>query len=251
MLNRYEPISLKETSSIRLMDRFDTKYLIPLSLLSEILSGVSQQYLVMTEKERCIFDYDSLYFDTPDYEMFHSHHNRQAHRYKLRLREYCGFDLVFAEIKEKYKGKTKKVRYQAAGYPDINACMEDAAMKDRILSIWAEQTPFQKERIDAVLFSHFRRFTLVHRSRKERITIDTDMRFSFDGISAGIPNIAVIEIKHSRAVAKLEMSSILRANGVYPSGFSKYCHGLMKIHPDLKYNNFKRTQQKLARYAHE
>ena len=107
----FEPVSLAGLDKVKLMNRVDSKYVFHRKHLDEILTEVAPHYAVLEIAEKRLFDYASLYFDTPDYELYRHHHMGKPNRVKLRYREYIDTGDVFFEVKKKIKGmRTDKYR---------------------------------------------------------------------------------------------------------------------------------------------
>ncbi len=248
-LEGFETISLKETSSIQLLDRYDTKYTFPFSELQGVLSSCREEYMVTTEAGWQLFPYETWYYDTPDKALYKAHHNGKSHRYKFRIRSYTGFDLIFAEVKEKYKGKTNKQRIPLTGYTGIAACLEDPEAVTRIEALVSGCTPYHFADFAFAVRVDFSRITLVHANREERITIDTMLEYADGRSSRSVPGLVIAEIKHQGPVPHLGFSQILKRHGIHAGSFSKYCLGSASLDPKLKYNNFKQHLMLIERLS--
>ncbi len=244
-------ISLKDTRSVGLLNRVDTKYIFHCSALPEILGLCTREYFITTESGQSRFPYYTIYFDTPAYTMFLAHHNGLGHRYKLRLREYVGFTTVYAEIKEKFKGKTNKHRILVTNHGTLDTCLYNRSKKREIDDFTRLYLPYDPEVLSQTLSIRFTRMTLVHTTKSERITIDTHLAYSMGRNHVNLPNLVVAEIKHQGAVPHQQFSHILHDLRIYPTRFSKYCMGMIHIDPSLKYNRFKNTLLQLERLPHE
>ena len=111
ILQQFEPISLAEMEGVKLMNRIDTKFVMPASLLPELLALAQTSYFVQQAAGKRTGDYDTVYYDTEDLDMYIRHHDRQLVRQKIRVRTYVESKLFFLEIKRKNnKGRTKKKR---------------------------------------------------------------------------------------------------------------------------------------------
>ncbi|MCK4630938.1 MAG: VTC domain-containing protein, partial [Bacteroidales bacterium] len=99
IIKNFDTISLEKMDKVRLMDRIDTKFIFSSELLPGILENLSADYKILEEKSGSIFPYSNLYFDTPEFNMYSVHHNRQLNRYKVRFREYVDSGIVFLEVK--------------------------------------------------------------------------------------------------------------------------------------------------------
>ena len=58
------PISLDEMESVKLMNRIDTKFAVPLSLLPAILEAAKESYYIQQIDGKRIATYDTMYYDT-------------------------------------------------------------------------------------------------------------------------------------------------------------------------------------------
>ena len=107
--------------SVKLMNRIDTKYAVPLAVLPDILEAAKTDYFAQEIDGKRIATYDTIYYDTDTLDMYIRHHDRQLVRQKIRIRQYVDSNLTFLEIKRKNnKGRTKKKRIVVPGF-DITA----------------------------------------------------------------------------------------------------------------------------------
>ena len=121
ILDNYQPITLEEMSGIRLMNRTDTKFVTTTDQLRKLLKLAVWQYRVQEIDSRRIGRYYTLYFDTPDYNMFGCHHAGHTDRQKLRIRSYVDSGLNFLEVKTKNNhGRTKKKRTTMFDFDPMN-----------------------------------------------------------------------------------------------------------------------------------
>ncbi len=250
LLTGFSPISMKETSSIQLMDRYDTKYTFPFISLSQILDSCKEDYKLTTESDTGLFPYETWYYDTPQKELYLSHHNGKGHRYKFRIRSYNKFNLIFAEVKEKFKGKTIKQRVPFRGYSGIAAVLEDPEAILKIEELIKRCTPYSFLDFTLAIKIDFHRITLVHTNREERITIDTLLTYQDGEKTLKIPELVIAEIKHQGPVPHLGFSQILKHNQIHAGSFSKYCLGMASLDPSLKYNRFKSQLMNIERLAY-
>lgn len=175
-------------------------------------------------------------------------------RFKVRLREYTDFRSLFLEIKRKYKGKTVKDRI-ALG----SGVLED--LHDGSHMIWPQgaQELFQEAGLHldltslvGVMRNEFDRITLLHEQRTERVTIDLGVSFkNLSGVDLGVglEHLVVVEVKQERDRGTSQIRDCLRSLGIRPSGMSKYCIGTTRLVPDMKYNAFKETNNRIERYT--
>lgn len=234
-LHVFDAISLSQMEDIRLMKRIDRKYVFPVRLLPQILRRLPDDYYIQEVDGRRSAKYATLYYDTPDYEMFRLHQNGKLNRLKVRIREYVDSDLRFLEIKEKSnKGVTHKMRVSAACRDSINETE----------STWflTSNTPYCPSALEAKLWSFYKRITLVNKNKTERLTIDFNLKFRNDnnGRKISLPDLAVIEIKKEQN-SDSPVTSGLKRMKIKPQGMSKYCLGvaLTENRAHVKTNAFK------------
>jgi hypothetical protein len=111
ILDEMDTITLPEMKGIQLMNRIDTKYMANVDFLPALLYKAKNHYRVQIVKNTPIGQYQTLYYDTKDIQMYTVHHNRILTRQKIRARTYLNSQISFLEIKNKNnKGRTKKER---------------------------------------------------------------------------------------------------------------------------------------------
>ena len=98
-LDSFDPISLSEMDEVTLMNRADTKFVFSIATLLKVIPKLSNHYRVLEIKGVRLSAYQSLYFDTDDFQFYHQHHNGKTNRNKVRYREYIDSDLSFLEVK--------------------------------------------------------------------------------------------------------------------------------------------------------
>ena len=110
-LERMQTITLSDMGNIRLMDRIDSKYVAPVSLLPLLLEEMLPFFSVQVNNGVRMAPYCTQYLDTPDLKMFLMHQNGKLNRQKIRIRSYVDSNLSFLEVKNKTnKGRTSKKR---------------------------------------------------------------------------------------------------------------------------------------------
>jgi hypothetical protein len=232
IIDSFQPISLKEMNAVKLLNRIDTKYILSTDLLPHILDKIHPYYRVLDIKNEKIFAYNSLYFDTEDNVMYLAHHNGKLNRYKIRFRKYISSNLCFIEIKYKIKG-TRTIKYRTET-EDI-----ETTLSERSRAYIAKHTPFEVLNLEPKIFTDFSRMTLVNKELSERVTIDLDLKFRYNGSSETVGNVVIIELKRDGTSQESHLTDTLNHFGVFSKGFSKYCIGRALLENNLKYNNFK------------
>ena len=232
IISKFDPITLQDMDSVRLLDRVDTKFVTDRNMLPEILAAVAPYYYSLEIAEKRQFAYNSLYFDTMENSLYLAHHNGRTNRFKVRQREYVGSNLFFLEVKSKSKlNRTIKYRMQ------INNI--ELQLSPGSLEYIRRHTPYKEYDFKPIISTRFNRITLVSKSLSERITIDTDIFFQHNGSSHKLENLVIIEQKRDVRAAVSHLSNMLEVLRIFPQGFSKYCMGRAFLEQDLKSNNFK------------
>lgn len=85
----------------------------------------------------------------------------------------------------------------------------------------------------------------VAHSGNERVTVDSNISFTRNGISANASNDIVVEVKQLHPDSGTRIHRYLRSKNIRPLSFSKYVIGLLLTGGHHKYNNFKPTLLKL------
>ncbi len=239
IIDRMSPISLQEMSAVKLMDRIDTKYLLSKSQLHEAFALLADSYSVQTIVGEAVAPYHTLYFDTPDLQMFTMHQNGKLTRQKLRVRRYRQNDTTFFELKNKNnRGKTLKTRLTIP-VEDFHNCLSLPQVSDFV----AQSTVYTIDTLLPQVENHFNRITLVDNARTERVTIDSDI--SFFNHSTGLSHdsmtdLVVVEVKQNPSLrAGSRIVAVLQQLRIQPRRVSKYCLGTVLTNPDAKYNRYK------------
>lgn len=235
VLEQIDTVGLEEAKAVRLMNRMERKYVASADRLDELLERVSDHYFVQQVNGDRIAPYRTLYFDTDDLAMYTMHHNGKLNRQKLRVRTYRSSDTTFFEIKNKdNKGKTSKMRLP------MDVQMFDHPEEVPEVREFVERfSPFTS--LHACLENTFERITLVNKGMRERVTIDSGIKFHnrATGRDADIGGLLVIEVKHEAGTPMSEMERTLHEMHVRPQRMSKYCIGTALTNPSAKKNRFK------------
>lgn len=231
ILNDFTPITLKEMDNVKLMDRTDTKYAFRLDNLAAFLEQVKDDYRVLDVNGHRISRYESLYFDTKNFDLYLSHHRGKPNRYKIRCRKYVESELHFFEVKFKNnKGRTIKDRVKQKHI--------DGLIKDNAETLLKEKTPLLAESLEAKLWVNYSRITLVNKTSPERVTIDVDLTFKNNTTDKVIQNLVIAEVKQDKA-QESSFIRLMKKNHVREGSMSKYCFGVISLFNTIKYNNFK------------
>ncbi len=232
IIQGFQPVTLQALDALSLMNRTDTKCIFHVRLLPEILEKISSNYHVLEINGERVMPYRSTYFDTTDYRLYHAHHNGARPRYKIRLREYAISDRSFFEIKRKTnKERTKKKRMEVPFHTqEINQECQ------KFLKL---HSPLGDVTLVKNLENKFSRITLAGFATNERVTLDVDISYHFNGTALMMDGLVVAEIKRGAASSFSPMMQVLREMKIPMNGFSKYCIGIVSLVNGVKYNNFK------------
>lgn len=243
LLANLTPITLEEMSSIRLMNRTDTKFVTNKETLVKLLQLAKGKYYAQVVGGKKVASYMTTYWDTEAYRFYLEHHNGRAPRQKVRVRTYLDSDITFLEIKTKNNhGRTKKKRVEV---PDQQITGDGG--NEEFLQ---EKVHLGLKDLHPTVQNHFHRITLVNYGKTERLTIDYDVHFhNFEtSKDANVGPLVIIELKRDGNVYS-PVLDIIRQLRIKPSGFSKYCIGSVMTNKNLKKNMFKTKLVKLSKMA--
>lgn len=230
ILRAYQAIDLAALDQIALLNRMDTKYVVSLDCLAQILSEITSHYYILEIDGKRIFNYETRYFDTPSCDLYLHHHNGKPNRFKVRCRRYSDSGITYFEIKSKMQGlRTHKVRVPRTHFEADLSRQELQYIPD-----------FDGNMIE-MLQTHFKRITLACQDFSERITIDFDLSFVHQQQQLNCEHFAIIEVKQDARSRHSNLVQALRKQHQFPSSFSKYAIGMAKMNPELKQNAFKPT----------
>ena len=241
IISHYQPITLKEMDGVALMNRTDTKYLMSMSQLEDVLAEVAHHYRILDINGLRSNHYQSQYYDTPDFYFYRRHHSGKQNRLKIRKRMYVESNLTFLEVKFKSnKGRTEKDRTKLDGLtPDLSLENEN----------YIHEMSHFEEHLEPKLMNLFERITLVDQSLPERITIDLNLSFVVDNHTVEIPDLVIIEAKQERRNRHSVFLQALKKRLIRPESMSKYCLGIALL-TDQKSNMFKEKIRTIKSLTH-
>lgn len=242
-LNSLQAISLEELSKASLMDRTDTKFFFPVQLLPALLEQVNNHYGVLEMNGvRCI-PYESLYFDTPRFDLYLQHHNGKGRRNKIRYRRYVNSNKTYFEIKLKNpQERTIKTRTTVPGI--------DLPLGEKAAQLLEQHTLLTPQDIEPVLWVWYYRITLLSLNFPERVTIDLGLHFVNPYGQAAWQNMCIVEVKQNNANRHSVIINALKQLHEHPKSLSKYCAGVALTYPQLKHNQFKKKLLQIDKIEH-
>ena len=234
IISDFAPISLKEMDGVKLMSRMDTKFVFKIEKLPSLLEKMTPFYRVLEINGKFIHDYKSLYFDTNARKFYIDHHNSRVNRNKIRFREYVDSGLTFLEVKLKNnKGRTIKKRMK------VDAISKELSKEHKA---YIEKIIGKPVDVNAKHWINFSRLTFVHKTQKERLTIDINLSFENEKGSGDLRDIVIAEVKQERISRKSDFIRIAKEMSILPMRLSKYCISTMQLWQNIKQNRFKKKQ---------
>ena len=241
ILDQFDPISLEEMDSVRLMNRTDTKYIMKKSEFLDLLPLLQESYSSLEIKDSRIARYETTYYDKPNFEFYLVHQRGKKNRYKVRKRKYVDSDITFLEVKHKNnKGRTIKHRKTIPELSDDLIPSDKAYIKD-ISGLSGI--------LESKLTNKFQRITLVNKSLPERLTFDLNLTFEVKGQHKAIEQLVIAELKQEQLNRASKFAQLVKSKFIRPERISKYCVGVALLLDKIKKNNIKeklRTIDKLS-----
>jgi hypothetical protein len=240
----FDPISLEELNKVALMDRVEVKYVMPVQGLANILEQVRPAYSVLEIAGERRNHYRTLYYDTADFAMFRRHHMGASERYKVRARQYVESHYAFLEIKH----KTKKKRTVKNRIPTPELVTHLAGEAEEFMDDFLHSNcPYAAGELEPKLWNAYTRITLANKTACERVTLDLDLSFTWQGRQTSLHGLAIAEVKQEAHASNSPFVALMRRHGVRQTGFSKYCLGVSLLYPQVKHNRFNALQRLVAR----
>ncbi|NRB38289.1 MAG: polyphosphate polymerase domain-containing protein [Pseudomonadales bacterium] len=236
---------LDDLNNAKLMRRVDTKYLVPIAKLAEVLAQMSDYYSVLEIEGGRSSKYKTTYYDTDGLDFYHQHHRGSMNRFKVRHRHYQDSDTAYLEVKHKgNKGFTNKKRVHVG----TTASDDLADVKNFLQSLNVPSI----DGLRAKQQGSYRRIALANETVGERLTLDFDLKFSDwnnDHDGTHLPHFFIAELKQARLNRNSPFVDVMRKWNIRPENFSKYCMGCCLLGDDsLKKNRFKPLLNQLNKF---
>lgn len=216
---------------VKLMDRKDTKFLIPENTLPLLLNNIKFNYRVLKLNDVINNEYESQYFDTKNLTFYKQHHSGKLNRFKIRSRTYVNSKLSFLEVKFK-SNRNRTIKSRIKQQNNTNNLNLEALS-------FIKNSGFSKpEELSPSALVKYNRVTLVENHFQERVTIDTNLLFKNNDITKPLEKLAIIEIKQNSKTNSPALNE-LKKQGFKPLSISKYCLAVLKLYPNVIRNNFK------------
>lgn len=247
MLGGFQTVALDRIAKLATDQRMDTKFLLREAQALELIGELGGHYRVLDIDGHRFTRYRTQYFDTESLALFRRHHAGAANPYKVRSRTYSNTGLAFVEIKRKSRrGVTTKARRSTEHFETV-LLPDSKRFIDSICSI-------DSNALTPSVHNNFDRICLVSETAPERLTIDLGVQFEAESGCVRLTGVAVAELKQRRNGHSIRGTVFLermRAMGIRPAGFSKYCMGLLLTRSYVKHNLFKPQLKRLERLMEE
>ncbi len=236
---RFASITLEEMDTFAaLQTRVDRKYIVTSQLCNELFGTININGQVLTVNEKRSTGYQSVYFDTPEFDLYKDAAYKRRPRFKARTRFYQATGKAMIEVKTKDgRGKTVKIRtpYHAEHLYELTE-------SGRAFIDESVQVPGSSEHLRPTLTSRYQRTTIVDRDTSTRMTCDEYLICSdWEDQSVAFPH-CILETKSSSQPSPFD--KWLWEHEYRPQRISKYCTMLAVLHPALPANKWHQVIKK-------
>jgi hypothetical protein len=235
-LSLFNSHGLNDLDAANLMNRVDSKFILPLAFLPDLLIQLKSSYTVLEINSNRVSSYHNQYFDTPNMSLYHDHHNGKLNRYKVRRRRYVDTNTEFLEVKLKNnKKRTIKSRIKLSG--EENEYARCAQFIDKKMHINVNTLDISQQ-------GGYKRIALANEAQAERLTLDFDLWYQDrrGNNSVKLPGFFIAELKQNKKSKRSLFYQLMSTNNIFPTSFSKYCIGCALLyHSSIKSNQFKAT----------
>ena len=243
-----DPVALDDlVARAALQTRVDRKYAVPRQVAEHVLAGLAagEDVQVLTIEGERSFDYESLYYDTPELTSYHLAAHGRRRRFKVRRRTYLRADVSYLEVKTRgARGVTIKDRTASEGGAGADGELgdDDGRFVDAVLGR-AGIADVRSDRLRPALWTHYRRTTLLLAASDSRVTIDLGLEWTLPGGEhVALPHLAIVETKSGGAPSSADRR--LWAHGHRPCRVSKYGSGLAALRAELPSNKWHAVMRK-------
>ena len=229
ILQGFQPITLEQMDSVALLDRHDTKYILHLRDVVDMLPFLMSDYAVLEVNNFRMSPYESQYFDTEDLLFYTLHQRGKRNRLKVRIRKYGSTGASFLEAKFKTNTeRTVKYRKPIADIRDYLTSDDLVFLGDNV---------GEQPKLIPTLFNAFDRITLANLATGERMTLDLNLRFrDADGQESHFDTLAIAELKQPVFDREATFARLAKERHIRPDSVSKYCLGIGMLNDAAKKN---------------
>lgn len=239
-IRRLGPVSLDElNANAALLTRIDRKYVADVDVLEDVLSGLDPRTRVLEIDGSRSFMYQSVYFDTADFDSYCSAAFRRRRRFKVRTRTYVDSGECWIEIKT--RGPRKRTVKSRTPHDPSSASRLDGRALAFVAAALADGgiAPDLAADLLPMVRTGFMRTTLWLPADGARVTIDRDFAVTAAGGCVGYPGLAIVETKSGSAPSQVD--HLLWSHGVRPAKVSKFAIGMTGLGAGLPTNKWHRV----------
>ncbi|GHB68299.1 VTC domain-containing protein [Psychrosphaera saromensis] len=234
LLASFDSYQLTDLSNANLMNRVDSKFILPMSFLPELLGELKSMYRVLDIAGKRCFSYYNQYLDTPAMDLYQAHHNGKLNRYKVRRRCYVDTATEYLEVKLKNNQKrTVKTRIKLSTDKNNDAdCLE----------FLAQEMHGKYADLHVIQQGGYKRMAFANEEKAERLTLDFDLWYNSKDSDnqVKLPGFFIAELKQSKISKSSPFYQLMSKHHIFPTSFSKYCIGCALLYPNqIKVNQFK------------
>jgi hypothetical protein len=245
LLSTFEGHSLDDLHHANLQDRIDSKFILPLDLLPDLLKAASSHYSVLQINGKRTANYFNQYFDTQEMNFYKDHHNGKLNRFKVRKRTYLDTDTQYLEVKFKNNHKrTIKSRIRCGA--NVQCDDNQSFIQQHLMGVKLDDLSVSQQ-------GGYQRIALANETIPERLTIDYNLWYqSFNGGERiELDGFFIVELKQKKYSKTSPFYQLMPNKTFFPTSFSKYCIGCVLLYEQgIKYNRFKPTLMKLSSLNH-
>lgn len=224
LVDAFRPIGLEELErGGALLQRVDVKYVVEWPEFVAFCERTRDDHRLLEIDGRRSFQYETVYFDTPELRCYREHVSGVVPRFKARTRLYADSGRCVFEVKLKV-GDDETDKRQFAYPPEERDRISPDAERF-IAKNLAERDIDPPPRLEPSLRTAFQRLTLAAEGASDRLTCDLELELSRgDQRATLLPSLVVLESKSETGESKADTA--LRAAGAEPTSLSKYRAGI-------------------------
>jgi len=232
IIKSFDTVPSREITKVKLQTRFDSKFIFRDNLMPLILEQLKDDYKILTQQGHYSSSFETLYFDTPKNLFYRDHHNGKRNRIRIRYRKQVESESVFFEIN--YQNKKGRATKKKIAVADIKTELGQVEI-DFLRKVLKKK---QIEKLRPYLSNSFSRIILYSKDTNERITLDFNEHFGFQGKNSNFPGVVFAEIEQEILTRNSPFLSVLKKLIIRSEKIGKYSFG-MSIFGKQKSNSFK------------
>ena len=210
-----------------LQARIDTKFVLHADQVPSLLEQLSSTCSAITVKGSIKNAYRTLYYDTADYLCLEDHQRGRLPRFKARFRHHVDREMSFLEVKQ--RNPDRRTTKHRLPIPFLTESLNQEG-----LEFIQSASPLPSHQLTAQLHTLFKRVTLLDLTGDDRVTIDSQIRFSTAESQHDWPELSVIEVKQARFDPRTATMLAIRNQGGRQLSLSKYCIGAHLLLPEAQ-----------------